>query len=160
MWVAYQPGTRQRFCNVRSFWEASSPAVITSWKVYFRATGSSCARWCFCFLSGQHFSFTKWKKKKKSHRGSSQNTSFQIRNPLTAPSHSSANASRRISSARVREDIILSIRGLLARGIFKTQERICDPILPVGCSRWRRQGKLSTGCSYCNFLICLWNEKH
>lgn len=45
-WVAYQPGTRQRFCNVQSFWEASGPAVITSWKVYFRATESSCARWC------------------------------------------------------------------------------------------------------------------
>ena len=46
MWVAYQPGTRQRFWRACSFEDASGPAVITSWKVYFRATGSSWARWC------------------------------------------------------------------------------------------------------------------
>lgn len=44
--MAYNPGTRQRLCRTRSFAGASRGAVMTSWKEYFIATGSSCALWC------------------------------------------------------------------------------------------------------------------
>lgn len=45
--VAYRPGTRQRLWRTLSLMGVSRPAVMTSWNVYFWATGSSCALWCW-----------------------------------------------------------------------------------------------------------------